>query len=87
MGVSSVPNPPRIPPRRFCNTWGMAAQGITTPFATPERAADVLGVSKALASKLIRWARESASRGSLEKAGSSSKRFNGNAAHRQTANK
>jgi hypothetical protein len=49
----------------------MAAQEITTPFATPERSADVLGVSKARATQLIRWARESASGNSLEKAGSS----------------
>jgi hypothetical protein len=65
----------------------MAAEEITTPFATPERAADVLGVSKVRASKLIRWAAESASRSSLEKAGSSSKRSNGKAAIRKTATK
>jgi hypothetical protein len=66
---------------------GMPAQEITTPFATPERSADVLGVSKARTSKLIRWARESASRSSLEKAGSSSTRNDGKAALRKTASK
>lgn len=40
----------------------MTAQHITSPFATPERSADVLGVSKTRATKLIRWARSSASR-------------------------
>jgi hypothetical protein len=39
----------------------MAAQRITSSFATPERSADVLGVSKKRASKLIKWARSSAS--------------------------
>jgi hypothetical protein len=65
----------------------MAAQEITTPFATPERSADVLGVSKARATQLIRWARESASGSSLEKAGSSSIRNNGKATLRKTASK
>jgi hypothetical protein len=47
----------------------MAAQEITTPFATPERAANVLGVSKTRASKLIRWARTAAAAGNGEKTG------------------
>jgi hypothetical protein len=57
----------------------MAAQEITTPLATPERSADVLGVSKARTAKLIRWARGSASRSLLEKPGSSSAPTNGKA--------
>ena len=36
----------------------MAAQKIKAPFATPERSADVLGVSKARYVRLVRWARE-----------------------------
>jgi len=36
----------------------MAAQQITAPFATPERSADVLGVSKSRVVRLVRWARE-----------------------------
>jgi hypothetical protein len=70
-----------------CDTYKMAAQEITTPLATPERSADVLGVSKARTAKLIRWARESASRSLLEKPGSSSARTNGKAALRKTASK
>ena len=73
--------------RGFRNTLRMAAQEITTPFATPERSADVLGVSKARATKLIRWAHEAASRSSLEKARSSSARSNPKAALRKTISK
>jgi hypothetical protein len=43
---------------QFCDTLTMAAQEITAPFATPERSADVLGVSKSRVSRLVRWARE-----------------------------
>jgi hypothetical protein len=65
----------------------MAAQEITTPFATPERSADVLGVSKARASKLIRWARKSASENSLEKPGTIATPSNGKATRRKTDSK
>ena len=42
----------------ICHTSVMAAQKINAPFATPERSADVLGVSKARYVRLVRWARE-----------------------------
>jgi hypothetical protein len=42
----------------FCHTSCMAAQEIKAPFATPERSADVLGVSKSRYVRLVRWARE-----------------------------
>jgi hypothetical protein len=42
----------------FCHTFLMAAHEIRTPFATPERSGDVLGVSKSRVSRLVRWARE-----------------------------
>ena len=47
---------------RTCNTEYMTAQRITSPFATPERSADVLGVPKARANRLIKLARSSAGR-------------------------
>jgi hypothetical protein len=40
----------------------MIAQRITSPFATPERSADVLGVPKTRAKRLIKLARSSAGR-------------------------
>jgi hypothetical protein len=54
----------------FCDTFNMAAI-ITAPFATPERAAEVLGVSKTRAAKLMRWARESLAQGSIPETGTS----------------
>lgn len=65
----------------------MVAQEITTPFATPERSADVLGVSKGRATKLIRWARKSASESPLEKAATNSTPTNGKAKRRKTVSK
>jgi hypothetical protein len=49
----------------------MAAQRINSPFATPERSADVLGVPKARASRLIKLARSSAARTNPEGSGGS----------------
>ncbi len=38
----------------------MPGQKITAPFATPQQSADVLGVSKTRARRLVRLAREAA---------------------------
>jgi hypothetical protein len=51
-------------PKNNCHTKDMPAQRITSPFATPERSADVLGVSRKRASELIKLARSFASAGS-----------------------
>ena len=56
--------------RGTCNTEYMTAQRITSPFATPERSADVLGVPKTRASKLIELARSAAARASSASSGS-----------------
>jgi hypothetical protein len=54
----------------------MAAQVITTPFATPERVANVLGVSKTRANKLIQWARTAAAVSTVGKTGAEITRNN-----------
>jgi hypothetical protein len=70
---------------RFCDTTAMAAHEITTPFATPERAADVLGVPKSRVSRLVRWAREASP--SADSVKSRQERTHAKSATRKTAKK
>jgi hypothetical protein len=65
----------------------MAAQEITTPFATPERAADVLGVSKTRAMKLIRWARQSSTQKRVGETESAPTHAHDQAIYRKSGNK
>jgi hypothetical protein len=43
----------------ICDTWKVAARRITTPIASKERAADVLGVPGRERDKFIRWTSDS----------------------------
>ena len=65
----------------------MAARHITTPFVTPERAADVLGVSKTRASKLIRWAHIATSEKVVERVSTRLVKANGKNTFRKSVGK